>query len=414
MKKALRLLVYEHVSGGGFASEPLSPSVLSEGFGMLRTLTADFKAAGHTVTTTLDSRIAKLNPPIAADCVVPVFSSKEIQANLQKISSETDAAYVIAPETGGVLRSLVELIEQTNATSLNCSASAIEKVSNKAGFHDFLKKQGLPTPETLMFSVLDNVAEVNRAIRGRLNFPLIFKPSDGVSCCGLSVVRNEDQVAGAIAKIKQASSSKLFLVQELVTGAPASVCLFSTGSKTMLVSLNRQEVNLDAPEACSAYTGGSIPFAHSHRSEAFKAAEKIVKSFPELRGYVGVDFVLTEDKVVALEVNPRLTTSYVGLRKVVGFNPAQAIINAILKRELPTHVESCGYAYFSKVNVPNPQVAALQKTYSMSDVVSPPFPVSANADASALIASHGATLKEAKSRFSEAKKRVLNTINRGK
>ena len=269
-------------------------------------------------------------------------------------------------------------------------------------------------PETLVFSVLDNVAEIKRAIRDRLNFPLLFKPSDGVSCCGLSVVRNEDQVAGAIAKIKQASSSKLFLVQELITGDPASVCLFSTGSKAVPVSLNWQEVNLDTPEACSGYNGGSVPFAHSRRSEAFKAAEKIVKSFPELRGYVGVDFVLTEDEVVALEVNPRLTTSYVGLRKVVCFNPAQAIINAILKCELPTNIESCGYAYFSKVNVPNPLVAALQKTYRMSDVVSPPFRLSETIAASALIASHGATLKEAKSRFSEAKKRVLNTINRGK
>jgi predicted ATP-grasp superfamily ATP-dependent carboligase len=410
----LKLLVYEHISGGGFASEPLSPSVLSEGFGMLRTLTADFKAAGHTVTITLDSRIAKLNPPIEADCVVPVSSSKEIQANLQKISSETDAAYVIAQETGGALRSLVELIEQTNSASLNCSASAIEKVSNKAGFHDFLEKKGLVTPKTLMFSVLDNIAEINQAIRGRLNFPLLFKPSDGVSCCGLSVVRNEDQVAGAIAKIKQASSSKIFLVQELITGDPASLCLFSTGSKAVPVSLNWQEVNLDTPEACSSYSGGSVPFVNSFRSEAFEAAENIVESFPDLRGYVGVDFVLTENGVVALEVNPRLTTSYVGLRKVVCFNPAQAIINAVLKRELPTHVESCGYAYFSKVNVPNPQVAALQKTYMMSDVVSPPFPVSTNAAASALIASPGATLNEAKSRFSEAKKRVLNIINRGK
>ena len=414
MKKALRLMVYEHVSGGGFAAEPLSPSVLSEGFGMLRTLIADFKAAGHAVTTMLDSRIAKLNPPIVADCVVPVSSSKESQANLQKVANETDAVYVIAPETGGVLQSLVALIEQTNATSLNCSASAIEKVSDKAGVHDFLKKRGILMPETLVFSVLDNVAEIKRAIRDRVNFPLLFKPSDGVSCCGLSVVRNEDQVAGAIAKIKQASSSKLFLVQELITGDPASVCLFSTGSKAVPVSLNWQEVNLDTPEACSGYSGGSVPFAHSRRSEAFKAAEKIVKSFPELRGYVGVDFVLTEDEVVALEVNPRLTTSYVGLRKVVCFNPAQAIINAILKCELPTNIESCGYAYFSKVNVPNPLVAALQKTYRMSDVVSPPFRLSETIAASALIASHGATLKEAKSRFSEAKKRVLNTINRGK
>jgi hypothetical protein len=98
----------------------------------------------------------------------------------------------------------------------------------------------------------------------------------------------------------------------------------------------------------------------------------------------------------------------------VNFNLAQAIINAVLKGKLPTQIKSCNYAYFSKFKAPNPQVDALQKICGMNDVVSPPFPVSKNASASALIASYGATSKEAKIRFSETKKRVFSTIGRGK
>jgi predicted ATP-grasp superfamily ATP-dependent carboligase len=410
----LRLLVYEHVAGGGFADETIPPNVLSEGFGMLRTLIADFKAAGHNITTTLDARIARLNPPLYADCVVPVFSSQEAQANLQKNSEQADAAYVIAPETDGLLRSRVEFVEQTGTTSLNCPASAIEKLSDKAVFYEFLRKLGVPLPTTIMFSVTDDLKEIKKAIRGSLNFPLIFKPSNGVSCCGLSVVRNKDHVAGAVDKIKKESSSKHFLVQELIIGTAASVSLISTGNDAVPISLNCQHVAIETPEACSRYSGGSVPFDHPLKSEAFAMAEKLVKSFPSLRGYLGVDFVLTNDEPVAIEVNPRLTTSYVGLSRVANFNPAQAIVNAVLKHELPGDTRSCGYTYFSKVETPNPQIGALQKVYRINEVVSPPFPVSENGAASALIASYGATLKEAKSRFREAKKRVLNTINRGK
>jgi predicted ATP-grasp superfamily ATP-dependent carboligase len=410
----LRLLVYEHVSGGGFADKSIPASVLSEGFGMLRTLTADFKAAGHSVTTTLDSRVTRLNPPISADCVAPIFSSRETQATLRKLSEQVDAAYVIAPETDGVLQSLVEVVEQTGVASLNCQAGAIEEVSDKAVFYEFLRKLGVPLPETLMFNVADDVAEIKKAVRGSLNFPLIFKPSDGVSCCGLSVVRNEEQVAGAVGKIKKELPSKHFLVQGLIKGDAASVSLLSTGSSVVPISLNRQDVTLETPEACSRYGGGSVPFDSPLWAKAFKVAEKIVTSIQGFRGYVGVDFVLTKDEAVAIEVNPRLTTSYVGLRRVANFNPAQAIVNAVLKRKLPTHIQSCGYTYFSKVETPKPQVVALQKTYGMDEVVSPPFPVSENSAASALIASRGVTLKEASARFREAKKRVLNTINRGK
>jgi predicted ATP-grasp superfamily ATP-dependent carboligase len=410
----LRLLVYEHVSGGGFADKALSSSVLSEGFGMLRTLIADFKAAGHTITTTLDSRIARLNPPLEADCVLPVSSWKGTQDTLQKIAEQANATHVIAPETDDVLQSLVELVELTGTTSLNCPPGAIEKVSDKVVFLESMKKLGVLTPKTLMFNATADLNEIKKTLRGSLDFPLIFKPSDGVSCCGLSIASNEDQLAGAVNKIKQETASKHFLVQELIEGVAASVSLICTGGDVTAVSLNRQDITLETPESCSSYTGGSVPFNNPLRAEAFEAAEKIVKAFPDLRGYVGVDFVLTEDKAVVVEVNPRLTTSYIGLRRVDSFNPAQAIINAVINRELPKQIDMRGYTCFSKVKTPNPPFSALQMTYSMKEVVSPPFPVSETNGASALIASHGATPEEAEERFREAKKRVLNTISRGK
>jgi predicted ATP-grasp superfamily ATP-dependent carboligase len=381
---------------------------------MLRTLISDFKAAGHNVTNTLDSRIARLNPPIDADRVVPIFSSHETQMNIQKIAGSADAFYVIAPETDGILQSLVELVEQTGAASLNCPAVAIEKVSDKIVFYKFMRKLGLPLPEMMIFTVADDLKEIRNAVRGGLNFPVIFKPSDGVSCSGVSVVCNEEQIADAVDKIKVSSSSKHFLVQEFIKGAAASVSLLSTSSNVVSISLNRQDVTIETPENCSSYSGGAAPFGHPLQTEAFKVAEKLAKSSPDLRGYVGVDFVLTEDEAVAIEVNPRLTTSYVGLRSVVNFNPAQAIVNSVLKCELPTQVESCGCTVFSKVETPNPAMDAFQETCRMNEVASPPFPVSKSTIASALIASHGDTLQEATTKFRETKKRVLNTITRGK
>ena len=95
----MKILVYEHVSGGGYAGQDISPSVLSEGFGMLRCLVEDFKAAGHEVTVLLDARLSKLNPPIDADCIVPIFYPHEPEKFLISIAKINDAIYVIAPET---------------------------------------------------------------------------------------------------------------------------------------------------------------------------------------------------------------------------------------------------------------------------------------------------------------------------
>ncbi len=409
----MRLLVYEHISGGGFADKPIPTNILSEGFGMLRMLIADFRAAGHNVTTMLDSRIANLNPPVEADHIVPVSSSQAIQMNLRKLAQKVDAAYVIAPEKDRALQSLVEVLEKTGVTSLNCRTNAINQVSNKGVFYESIRRLGLPLPETRIFSVNDDFNEIKKAIQISLNFPLIFKPSDGVSCDGLSLVRNREDIANAIEKIRVESSNKHFLVQEFVEGAPVSVSLLSTNDKAMAITLNRQDITIESPKSCSRYSGGAIPFDHPLQHEVFKIAEKLAKSVQGLRGYFGVDFVLTNEEVAIVEVNPRLTTSYIGLGRVVNFNLAQAIINAVLKHELPSQVRNCGYAYFSKIMTPRPTIFALQKTYGIEKVHSPPFPLSEACAASALISSHGVTLQKAIVGFHEAKKRVLKTVNRG-
>jgi len=406
----LKLLVYEHVSGGGYAEKPIPISILSEGFSMLRTLVADFKAAGHSVSTVLNSRLAELNPPVGADYTVPVSSFRVAEQTIQKLSESVDAAYLIAPESNQMLQSLVANIEQADVPSLNCRASAIASVSDKAAMLQRVKEKGLPTPATVIVSAFDDVTRIKQSICGSLGFPLVVKPVDGVGCAGLSVVNSEQQVAGAVAKILSESASKYFMAQKLVRGIAVSVSLLATDSEALPLSLNKQDVSLMPPEANSTYTGGQVPFDSLLKSEAFAAAEAVVKSFHGLKGYVGVDLVLTEKEAVVIEVNPRLTTSYVGLRKTAGFNLAQAIINAVVEHELPANNQSLGYAVFSKVSTPKPTAVALQKTYRLNEVVSPPFPVADDDAACAVVLSHGATLKEATAGFHEAKKRLRNII----
>jgi len=407
----LKLLIYEHVSGGGYADKPIPVSILSEGFSMLRTLVADFKAAGHSVNTVLDSRLAALNPPLEAECIVPASSFQEAKLAIHNISESADAAYIIAPESNQVLQSLVANIEQADVLSLNCRANAIERVSDKAAMLQCVNDKGLLTPATVTVNAFEDAAGIRQTICDSLRFPLIVKPVDGVGCAGLSIVNNKQQVAGAVAKAIRESSSNYFMVQELIHGTSVSVSLLATDSEALPISLNRQDVSLMPPEATSTYDGGHVPFDSPLKREACAVAVTVVKSFQGLRGYVGVDLVLTGKEAVMIEVNPRLTTSYLGLRKIVGFNPAQAIINAALENELPANNQSRGYAVFSKVQTLKPTIAALQETYSLNGVVSPPFPVPDNDTACALVLSHGATLKEAKTEFHETKKSLRSIIH---
>ena len=66
------------------------------------------------------------------------------------------------------------------------------------------------------------------------------------------------------------------------------------------------------------YLGGSLPLPHALASRATRLAQQAVAALPDPLGYVGVDLVLGADADGAddyvIEINPRLTTSYIGLR----------------------------------------------------------------------------------------------------
>ncbi|MCK5563311.1 ATP-grasp domain-containing protein, partial [Candidatus Bathyarchaeota archaeon] len=301
--KKLRLLIFEYVSGGGFANEKMSPSILSEGYGMLRSLVSDFKASGHNVTTLLDSRLKAFNPPIEADHIVSISSSSELNENLKKLSEAVEAVYIIAPESGQTLQKLVELVETSGGLSLNSQIGAIKKASNKMTTYKLLKRNGVVVPETVMISLHENVKHIRHAVK-ELGVPLIFKPVDGVGCCGLSVVKDESHMVAAVKKIAKESLSEHFIAQKLIEGISVSASVISTGEKALPITLNKQMVTLASPYERSNSNGGFVPFDHVLGKEALKTAETVVESISGLRGYVGVDMVLNRDGPVVIEVNP--------------------------------------------------------------------------------------------------------------
>ena len=252
--------------------------------------------------------------------------------------------------------------------------------------------------------------KTRQTINQQLSYPLVFKPVDGVGCNGLSLLKEESQIEKAIAKIKSESKSSYFIAQEFIEGESVSVSLLATKNTALAVSLNRQNIAMTGPEGSSSYDGGCVPLDHPFKQEAFDLAEKVVKSIYGLWGYVGVDLVLGLDMPYMVDVNPRLTTSYVGLRKVVNFNLAKAIENAVLKSNLPDRPENRGIACFLKTETPKPTMVTFKNIVNMDAVVSPAFPLEDNAKSCALLIGNGATLDEAIFDIEEAKKKLYSII----
>jgi predicted ATP-grasp superfamily ATP-dependent carboligase len=77
-----------------------------------------------------------------------------------------------------------------------------------------------------------------------------------------------------------------------------------------------------------SYDGGRTPLEHPLAARALDVAVRTCELFPGLRGFVGVDVVLTDDEAVVIEINPRLTTAYLGVRAAIDANVAAMALAA--------------------------------------------------------------------------------------
>jgi len=81
--------------------------------------------------------------------------------------------------------------------------------------------------------------------------------------------------------------------------------------------------------------------------------------------------VLTDEEVFIIEVNPRVTTSYIGARRVLNVNLGEAMVQAAAENRLPQEVRTLGYAIFYKVPGAWPSSAKLSKEPLQVEIISP-------------------------------------------
>ncbi|MEM2146127.1 MAG: ATP-grasp domain-containing protein [Candidatus Jordarchaeaceae archaeon] len=403
----MKLLVFEFFSGGGFVEGELS-GLIDEAYAMLRCAVEDFQKAGFYVFTTLDHRIAEFNPSLKANHVRVVYNSdSEV---FRELLNEVDAAFLIAPETGGVLCSLAVETVKSGVELFSPLPSAIELTADKSKLLEIAEKLGLNVPEHRVLETTSSFDEVGK-IASNMGYPVVFKVLDGAGSEGMSLVRRSEEIPLAMEKIRSVSNRGLFLLEKFVEGIDASVSLVSNGETAFPLSLNSQSMRMKSPLEESKYEGGYVPLRHRLKDSAFEAAKTLVENIEGLQGYVGVDLIISEDKVTILEVNPRLTTSYLGLRRVLRQNVAKIISEAVTRKVLPPKTNFDGCAYFKKLEIPeNIEIdeEKFRKIARYQNLAAPPFPVKGKKNA--ILVVHSKNEELAKLEMEKMKRKIIKEL----
>lgn len=287
------ILIYEHVTGGGLAGEPLPESWAVEGAAMRRALAAEF-AAGRPTPRVL----VALDPRLPADPgpweTVRVDSAERLEA----LARQADCTLLIAPETNGALEDLTRRLERCPTRLLNSSATAVAVAGDKAAMATRWGRLDVPTPRTLVLEAVDRPP-------ADWAYPAVIKPVDGAGSVDTFRIDRPDDFD----RLPKGEGARL--LQELIPGTPMSATfLVRPWSEPYLLAVGEQRMEIVGGRL--AYVGGVLPSRLGCDDDALARA---VRSLPGLEGLVGVDFIYDQerDKTTILEINPRPTTSIVGI-----------------------------------------------------------------------------------------------------
>ncbi len=281
---------------------------------MLRALTDDLaRLPGHRVSVLRDHRLTRLESPVAEH---RVHTSAEFRRVWARVLEEVDAVWPIAPETSRVLEVLTERIARAGKRVLSSRADAVRVAASKYATAQCLHAAGLPVVATRLLT------KAGSEWRG----PVVVKPDDGVGCEGIRLFPNL-----AAARSWRAPAWATWVVQPWLAGVDASLSLLCGDTGVTLLAVNRQLIERNGD---TLVLRGCEPAAMRDTDGTLqRLAERIVGALPGLWGFVGVDVLLTAQGPWVIEVNPRLTSAYVGLSAALRRNVAGAVLAGVAQLE---------------------------------------------------------------------------------
>lgn len=307
----MRILVFEYITGGGLVGQALPVSLAAEGGMMLQTLIAELKCLDDIrLCVPLDER--RVRPlTLTEPEVVRVGPDCEIFALLRELMETVDLFWLIAPENDGILLNLAQLAIAAKVEVLLSNPATLKICADKFASYQALAKRAIPLVETRLLGQGADGMDNN----------VVVKIADGVGCMD-SFVTNAEQLATAVAGL---SEPRRYILQPYITGQAASLsCLFKHG-QAWLICYNHQQIVLE--QGRFSLQGCLVNVQTDKLNFYRNLINEIAEAMPGLWGYIGIDIIESAELgPLVLEINPRLTSSYVGIRQATGINVAEQVL----------------------------------------------------------------------------------------
>ena len=260
-------------------------SLQREGRAMLTTLKQSFERLGNEVISPMQER--------------------DFEAAVDKLSKDCDAGIVIAPDE--LLLSLTEIVE-SNTVNLGCPCECVRICTDKLRTTEILSEAGIPVPEIV----------ADAWIPGK---KYVIKPRYGCASEDVFIIEGT----------KRYDPGDGFITMEYIKGENISSSVVAGSSGALPLTVNKQFIRMEHTGRLRLrYTGGLVPYHVDAEREILDMSKQIVAALG-CSGYIGIDFVVRsegERRAYVVDVNPRPTTSIVGIARVLNYELGDLLLSA--------------------------------------------------------------------------------------
>lgn len=241
---------------------------------------------------------------------------------------------VIVQFGGQTAINLAAALEKQGVKILGTDVKSIDLAEDREKFDELLNELGIPRPKASAARSVDEAL----AKADDIGFPMLVRPSYVLGGRAMEIVYNLKELKNYMENAVEASSEKPVLIDRYIAGTEVEVDAISDGKEVLIPGI------MEHIERAGIHSGDSIA-VYPHQTLSQTAVDKIVDYTTRIaqrlsvKGLINIQFVVEEDDVYIIEVNPRSSRTVPYMSKITCI----PMVNIATKIALGATLAQLGY-----------------------------------------------------------------------
>jgi len=266
---------------------------------------------------------------------------------------------VLAQFGGQTALNLADRLAAIGGEIAGTSADAIALAEDRRRFHDFADALGIPQPPGGTASSPTEAL----AVATEIGYPVLVRPSYVLGGRGMEIAYGPEDLERYFRSALEAGTGRV-LVDKYLRGKEVEVDAVSDGSETLVAGIMEhiERAGVHSGDSYAVYPAQNL--LPAERDEIVALTRRIAEALP-VKGLLNIQFIVENERVWVLEVNPRASRTVPFLTKVTGV-PLVKIAVAIA---LGSSVAAEGYARADGIWPTGDFVALKAPVFSMAKLL---------------------------------------------